>query len=653
MFIHKYSLLFIVLLLGACTSDMYNDTLLNSGYEMQVTLDSREVTELSTKAPIERFEPGEDVLNENLIERSNILFFDGNTPIWKVPRNAMQIQNESPTQKKLLIRVPKDLAPSLNGKELTMVVVVNGPSPRIEQVDSWQNLSELTVETDLNTAVKQHSFLMTSIKKTGIIKFTQDNPHNLGHVKLLRAAAKIRLKINKIDIENFTLEGEPEAALVNYPNKTAILPDYELTKGSYLGYKTTDYQALRLVNIGSQLIWTNAIPNYAYENNWATDDGKETYLIIKLYLKPKGSNRSSLPYYYRVPLTGINSNTDRSAVLRNHLYNINVNIEKLGKESGELPLELNAFVSVKEWEATDAIQMELEKASFLTVKEKDIIMANTSKYDVEYISSSDVSIRGAIKATYIGYDNNGKELPPKSPWRMPTVEFNAKNGKKYFTISSDIPINYVPLNIEFTIQNREGLTELIKVVQYPPRYITAYNPPREWNDYYKGTEGESRDKTNHTMFTITTLVPEVGDIIGDPVTRYDGKTGFDEKSNTIISPKFIIASQLGVTRQRYLDRDGRDGESGETRCSKYYERDYGPGKKHGGRWRLPTKAEIEYIQRLQQDRNSAVKNLLQGQKYWSAYRYAFYNFYDGYWPSANGNSQAHIRCVYDVYKYVK
>lgn len=658
----KYSVLLFVLLLGACSSDDRLDTATeDDGYLMQITLDLEGNTGPQTRVENEQTEPGEDILNENRIETVNIVLFDTTTDekvAWIVPRNAMHIEDlPSSVQKKLLIRVPEGIATSLTGNSYQMAVVANGPSSDIEKVKKLSELRKIVVETELNPGVKQVSFLMTNLKSTEKIEFTEGIAYDLGSVELKRAASKVRIKVNSITADGYTVDGTPQVAFVHYPNKTALLPESgrELTAGEYSGYMKTDYIDLFPLDTEPNHFWTTTLPFYSYENNWETDDGKETYLIVKVNFKAENSDIESVPYYYRISLNNLKGSTDKEKLLRNHLYNINVNIEKLGKEDSQLPLDLKAYVSVEPWDVIDDIQVQLEKASFLVVKENDIIMANVAEYKIEYLSSSKV-ISNEIKATFKGYDKNGKIVYGESS--DVTVDIDSLSADKtYLTIKSPIPINYVPLNIEIFLENEEGLTEVVKATQYPPRYITAENP--ESTIHYVGSEPLNPAQENYNMFTITTLVADGEDIMGDPMNG-GKKTGTDEKTNKIISPKFIIASQLGVTRLTYLDRDKhyswgqKNAESGETRCSKYYEREYGPNRNYGGQWRLPTQAEIEYIQRLQRDTNSAVKSLLEGPAYWSARHYFYYNFTgEGKWSTNSKNNEAHVRCVYDVYKYVK
>lgn len=701
-FLLKYSVLLFVLLLGACSSDDRLDTATeDDGYFMQITLDLEGNTGPQTRVENEQTEPGEDILNENRIETVNIVLFNTTTDekvAWIVPRNAMHIEDlPSSVQKKLLIRVPEGIATSLTGSSYQMAVVANGPSSDIEKVTKLSELRKIVVETELNPGDKQVSFLMTNLKFTGLIEFTEGIAYDLGSVELKRAASKVRIKVNSITADGYTVDGTPQVAFVHYPNKTALLPESgrELTAGEYSGYMKTDYIDLFHLDTELNPFWTTTLPFYSYENNWKTDDGKETYLIVKVNFKAENSDIESVPYYYRISLNNLKGSTDKEKLLRNHLYNINVNIEKLGKEDSQLPLDLEAYVSVEPWEEIDDIQVQLEKASFLVVKENDIIMANVAEYKIEYLSSSKVR-SNKIKATFKGYDENGNIVNGVS--RDVTVDIDPLSaGKTYLTIKSPIPINYVPLNIEIFLENDEGLKEVVKATQYPPRYITA---KKSNGVYYTDGNGNgpSSIHKNFNLFTITTLVPREGEIIGDP-QELDGFSGRDKQKNKLISPQFIIASQYGVTSKIAY-------ETAYQRCHEYYEDNYGPGRAKKGYWRLPSRAEIEYIQSLQSDGNSAVKNLLKGSAYWSAFPDSYFNFDNAVWVNrfmiqfvyremgsnrnktsdwfpllentqkeidivwsefnsngsyilvrkvvrTNSSNRAHTRCVYDVYKYVK
>ena len=65
---------------------------------------------------------------------------------------------------------------------------------------------------------------------------------------------------------------------------------------------------------------------------------------------------------------------------------------------------------------------------------------------------------------------------------------------------SPIPTNYVPLEIEFLVENEGDLRELIRITQYPGRYVTA---KKSNGQFYKGSEsGPGPTHKNKNLFSI-------------------------------------------------------------------------------------------------------------------------------------------------------
>ena len=67
-------------------------------------------------------------------------------------------------------------------------------------------------------------------------------------------------------------------------------------------------------------------------------------------------------------------------------------------------------------------------------------------------------------------------------------------------------------------------------------------------------------------------------------------------------------------------------------------------------WRLPTEAEIELIDKLQNDSKSAVKRIMTGPFYWDAYlgNKAMRMTNPDNWNTGADEDKAHVRCVRDV-----
>lgn len=631
--------LFTGLLLASCSNNTDIEQNINETY-YSFSLSLQTDGDVGTRVVTE---PGVDDLHENVIEEIELFFYDGEALVWQVPKSAFTMSDgDASTKKKLIIRVPNDITYRLNAKNVTLVAIANGPeSGAMANKTLTQLKQHVFTSNDLNIRL-QYGFLMEGSKETGKIVFDATTPYNLGTLSLQRVAAKIRLKINTLNVPDYE-EGVPTSRLVNYLDKTNLLANSQVVDAPP---KSTKYVNMKQVTVSGSTFFTTEIPYYSYENNWNDDGSRETFILVEIPFTKDGKTEQ---YFYRIPFN-YRLGEGGSEVRRNHLYEISVSITELGGTTGEVPIELTSSVEVKPWESVDIIQSVLVQANYLIVRDRSLVMPDINEVKIEYISNSAVSlVNGSLKAKFIAYDSQGtpSEGSP-SAGNMPKITTIVENNKKYIKVVSPIPINYVPLEIEFLVENEGDLRESIRITQYPGRYVTA---KKSNGQYYKGSEtGPGSNHTNFNLFKVTTVVTD-GPIIGDPVDPNDtqGKTMNTDEANMIISPQFIVASQYGVTLQRYFNTGTGNAVN---RCINYFEDDYGPGRKFNGRWRLPTKAEIQYIQKLQRDGNSAVKSLLEGTRYWSGKSYYYYNFTgNGSWTNETSNAKAHIRCVFDVYKY--
>ena len=124
--------------------------------------------------------------------------------------------------------------------------------------------------------------------------------------------------------------------------------------------------------------------------------------------------------------------------------------------------------------------------------------------------------------------------------------------------------------------------------------------------------------------------------LGRPRMTEDGITDSGDDNAELVSPSFMIASQLGAV----FTVDSR--EMAASHCKEYVEVDK-DGNVYDD-WRLPTKAEIEIIIDFQYRTNAAMDEVLAGGRYYSASVVV---------SNPNGSNassrQTAIRCIRDVY----
>lgn len=631
----------------SCVSERTDDALHISeedGKLLELTLIPR--TEQTTTAAL-RSHVGEEegdkenglhgisILNENKIESIELFVFDPATD--QLVGRYTPLRQEALTGSEIGSRatfiIPKDDLPKLEGKQLDYISVVNASTPIATSVTTKTALYELTQndQSKLNPAPEsgriapQDKFLMDGALQKTVTWGFQNPRAELGTIELYRAAAKIRLRIDHIDVKDYQNGTEtpyvvkpgsvPEVCLVRYPEKTKIVRSdspyqpngSDWHNSAYRPMAVTDYATLGYKNSKGDGKFYGTVPFYAYEHDWRSTSTNETFLRLKLSMRPKEAAATAkwVDYYYRIPVNyrkALGEVTDAMLhkLERNHLYDVLTSIEVLGSLNEDTPVDITAAIAIKPWNLIEAVDGELLKAQYLEVYDKYPIMADVDEVSIPYASSLPVDIK-IESVWYEYYDQrgvhyrrefsktesklykiNGTKTEDESKRRTNTSDWDGivitpsadylSNG--VITIQHPVPVNYIPYHIEFTVKQQGGnLSQVVHVLQYPNRYVTGerskgFRNGREqyvdkngnkkpvYADFrYHSTlgifgkyQGEKRisPQVNEVNFKITTVVPRAGERIGSPVDS-KGRTKTDHMSNQLISPQFIIASQHGMT----------------------------------------------------------------------------------------------------------
>ena len=631
----------------SCVSERTDDALHISeedGKLLELTLIPR--TEQTTTAAL-RSHVGEEegdkenglhgisILNENKIESIELFVFDPATD--QLVGRYTPLRQEALTGSEIGSRatfiIPKDDLPKLEGKQLDYISVVNASTPIATSVTTKTALYELTQndQSKLNPAPEsgriapQDKFLMDGALQKTVTWGFQNPRAELGTIELYRAAAKIRLRIDHIDVKDYQNGTEtpyvvkpgsvPEVCLVRYPEKTKVVRSdspyqpngSDWHNSAYRPMAVTDFSALGYKNSKEDGKFYGTVPFYAYEHDWRSTSTNETFLRLKLTMRPEGAAATDpwVNYYYRIPVNyrkALGEVTDAMLhkLERNHLYDVLTSIEVLGSLNEDTPVDITAAIAIKPWNLIEAVDGELLKAQYLEVYDRRPIMADVDEVSIPYASSLPVDIqiesvwyeyydqrgvhyrREFSKTESKLYKINGTKTEDESERRTNTSDWDGivitpsadylSNG--VITIQHPVPVNYIPYHIEFTVKQQGGnLSQVVHVLQYPNRYVTGerskgFRNGREqyvdkngnmkpvYADFrYHSTigifgkyQGEKRisPQVNEVNFKITTVVPRAGERIGSPVDS-KGRTKTDHMSNQLISPQFIIASQHGMT----------------------------------------------------------------------------------------------------------
>ena len=603
-------------------------------------------------------EVGEDAYNENTVSSITVLFYKGGQLFWQSKESGQGgiTPNGSITTpgRHYIIPVPDDKKAQLNGVNSFNVYVVCNKASFVAPATEAALLKE--VVTDELNATAPTSFVMIGSATNKKIDMATQVGRNLGSIGLKRVAAKVRVLRPTVDVAGYVQVGDAQVKLRNYADRGYLATAENVPTAEY---KTTDYRPV-----------TEVLPNggkamhfYSYYNEWASPAalGQRPELMVQIKMKKEGeSDNMAKSYYYKVPLE-----PEQKSLESNKLYKLSVRIEIIGSPTAENPEPITGSVSVEEWSKHED-SYGLPATQFLVVAEHDVKMKNMTQYDLLYQSSKH-PITINIKKVYATFvDDQGVTQTISYTQGMaeyPTITFDANT----IHINSSIPVNNVPKYIEFEVTNGvSGLVEKVKVTQVPSSFIihtmgtsSSLNPSGQLPSHLK----------NKAMYHIRILVPPADMILGFPpmeeVEFFDGNTskGFkkltknDVETSRMVSPSFELASQLGATTTwpYYRLYDGKPqidtkyNKSATYNCASYIEKRVVDGVEVEVKgWRLPTEAEIDLIDKLQNDPDSAVKRIMTGKFYWDSYSADGAKEMKHYEAGGSSKDKAHIRCVRDV-----
>lgn len=538
------------------------------------------------------------------------------------------------------------------------------------------------------TGNSNKKFLMSSERNYPVTK----EPTQTIEVNLARAAAKIVLTVH-VDVKGYTA-GQAKWQLKNYNAKTTIF-------GSNTKSELKDGEMVEAQGESGEY----TVTTYSYATQW-TDDTKANAPAIYLEVPLTADGKTEMNYYKIPVRDPKATGEDAKKLNRNTIYTIDAKINNKGGSSEIDYVTTGKVVyDVLPWSEGETTNIDAN-TSYLMVSPKVVYMKNVEDdISVTYKSSSPVEIvkkevyyidnEGKKEVYTEGYKEYYPSKTEKNKYGYTVVKEweNIKNpypskielsqaagggenlaGK--ITIKSPLPENRFAKYIVLTLKNKEGKDAVVKYKQSPlietqnfegdyssrsiPGWVSRNQDGRKKNlnnkyynryGYYakywtesersirnfENDELESSLKNNHMYIIQVSSTKNSNYKIAHPI-KYNEYFSNDD----VVSPAFMIASQLGAVYTNYLIEDDV-----KEHCSTYREVDQN-GNIYDG-WRLPTKSEIEFIVNFQKEsyqtdtkkQKKPVEYVLTGRNYYT---------YDGYSISTGitENSGTAIRCVRDL-----
>ena len=449
-----------------------------------------------------------------------------------------------------------------------------------------------------------------------------------------------------------------------------------------------------------------SLVTYVYPNNWADQSSleRETCVVMNLPLTYTDGElvKDYANCWYKIPMT------DEQMFKRNNYYEVNIDLNRPGAISESTPVDLeDVYYSVIDWTEHNVYVGGDDKPKYLMVNKDYMEMRNIAvdATTLEFASSSPVTIavkdiyyynkfgvKTTVNPTITGtteVDSTTGNITVNSP--VPT-----NNAIRYFTlvvtnedgITREVEVAQYPLEYITNQQGWYSYRSDFATDQYPSPTTYEYRGSRRvavnwssnsWNystsvqqNYFFGSKvavqksngtstlyyyswgqnsnsvstnaGNLGSLNNARMYHVQITASSGKYIVGIPQLDADGFTDGGADNAKLVSPSFMIASQLGATQAPTSQ------EQAERHCREYvevYDPDGDPATNnaiHYDDWRLPTAAEIQIIIDFQYVENAAMDEVLSGRYYWSATG----QIGNPQSSSSNGTQSA-VRCIRDAY----
>lgn len=544
-------------------------------------------------------------------------------------------------------------------------------------------------------------------------------------IDLARAAAKIVVNVSYTDdflVADRTIV-DVRKKLVRYAQDVRVLAEADPIPILDL-YGDADGVGMSTFNHteGSGVARKDVLYAYSYPNEWGDNVAdQETYILMNIPYTD-GSQGDLYQNYYKIPVRISNTAADL-CLKRNTVYTINVTVDRVGNKEIDQPVELKPEISIASWQNKE-IEVGGDAYKYLIVSEDEIEMHNVADTVVTFFSSSAIKVT-LDAAYYVDKSGNEISLKEtSSDWYSVDYDESALSGE--LKIHSEVPKIVTARYFTLTVTNEEGMEKTIHVIQYPLEYISGvpglysyveqyineegntvkvnggwpsnFNWDGEYfTDIKKGLNGhignnpymkskfyrveekkiyridesysnhvrENTDAHNNRMYLVQISSTSEKYTVARPKmtgTGVGSVTALGEENNRLVSPAFMLASNLGnigdvnwVRAQDnckyYVEYSIYTVKEADRLNGKTYD---SMGHRCFDDWRLPTYAELQIIAGYQSTQDKVMDVVLTDDYYWAADKYTYLITAD---PKPTDNriptgtdskSDGKVRCIRDV-----
>ena len=452
---------------------------------------------------------------------------------------------------------------------------------------------------------------------------------------------------------------------------------------------------------------TASLVTYVYPNSWTNDIiSRETCAVVNLpliYTPEGGTAVEHHNSWYKIHMTGekvfrrnsyyeVNVTVNRPGaisetipvVLEDVYYSVedwdNIDINVGGDDKPKY-LSVNKTAMDMHNVATDASTLEFASSSPVTIKVKDVYYYNKFGQKTAVNSSVSRNINGTTDGGIAGNITVNSPVPVNNAVRYFTLVVTNLDGLTREVTVTQYPLEYITNQQGWYSYRSDFYTDGNSPTTYENKGSRRVAADWSWgswtystsaqNNYFFGSkvsnmhddgtsklyyyywsnnsnsvyrsEGNLTALKNARMYHVQITASSGKYTVGIPKLNSDGFTDNGADNAKLVSPSFMIASQLGATQPP------SSVEQAEKHCREYVEvhdPDNNPNTRnaiHYDNWRLPTAAEIQIIINFQYMPDAAMDEVLSGPYYWSATGEVHNE------GSDDSGTQSAVRCIRDVY----
>lgn len=451
-----------------------------------------------------------------------------------------------------------------------------------------------------------------------------------------------------------------------------------------------------------------SLVTYVYPNSWSSDIiNRETCVVVNLPMVYTAEGAEPVEYHnswYKIHMTGeklfrrnnyyeVNVNINRpgatSETVPVDIENVYYAVEPWEEQSINVGgVDRPKYLSVNKTSmemhnvAVDASTLEFASSSPVTITVSDVYYYNKFGQKTSVTGSILNSINGRTDGGIAGNITVNSPVPVNNAVRYFTLTVTNNEGLSRTVQVVQYPLEYITNQQGWYSYRSDFYTDGNSPTTYENKGSRRVAADWSWgswtystsaqNNYFFGSkvsnmhddgtsklyyyywsnnsnsvyrsEGNLTALKNARMYHVQITASSGKYTVGIPKQDAEGYTDAGQDNAKLVSPSFMIASQLGATQPPSSVDQARK------HCREYVEvhdPDNDPrtdNAVHYDNWRLPTAAEIQIIIDFQYVENAAMDEVLSGKYYWSATGQV-----ENPGSTDSNVSQSAVRCIRDVY----